>query len=251
MYNGYEDDPELLAAIEASLLEHPAYHSEDDALARAMAEALGEDYVRPADQTRYGSLYNNNPVTREEMLDRKASAQSYQAELKADHDKQVAEQYATKRVNRKQNMLYELAKKIENYADTLKSEITALNPKMRLNPNRPEHRYLLDEIETKQIAIQTKINNYNALAQDIRQWADRNASTTLKYMSTDLIDFFNTEDIEKANIEIGDYDEFVDTYIRTYDDDDANNYGGRKKPRRKSRAKRGTKKQRKSRKSRR
>ncbi len=230
MYNGYEDDPELLAAIEAS---------------------LDEPHVRAADQTRYGSLYNDNPVTREEMLDQKARAQSYQAELNADHAQREAAEYATKRVNRKKNMLYMLATKIENYADTLKSEITALNPKMRLNPNRPEHRNLLDEIETKQIAIQTKINKYNALAQDIRQWADRNASTTLKYMSTDLIDFFNTEDLEKAKIEIGDYDEFVDTYIRTYDDDDANNYGGRKKPRRKSRAKRGTKKQRKSRKSRR
>lgn len=245
MYNGYEDDPELLAAIEASLLEHPAYHSENDALAIAMAASLGEDYVRPADQTRYGSLYGNRHLTREEMLDRTASAQSYQAELKADYDKQVAEQYATKRVNRKKDMLYMLAKEIENYAAGLKLEIDALRPTIRLNPNRPEHRELLDKIETKQIVIHTKINKYNALAQDIRQWADRNASNNLKYKSDEFLEYANLPDVDLSA-----YDEFADASV-PFDENGYNSSGGRKKPRRKSRAKRGTKKQRKSRKSRR
>jgi hypothetical protein len=245
MYNGYEDDPELLAAIEASLLEHPAYHSEDDALARAMAASLGEDYVRPADQTRYGSLYGNRHVTREEMLDQKARTQSYQAELEADFAKREAMKYADARVNKKKHVIYALAEEIENYANTLKPEIIALNPTMRLNPNRPEHRELLDKIETKQLAIQTKINKYNALAQDMRQWADRNASNNLKYTSGELIEYANLPDVDLSA-----YDEFVDASV-PFDENGYYSSGGRRKPRRKSRAKRGTKKQRKSRRSRR
>lgn len=242
MYNDYEDDPELLAAIEESLRQGSSASamaprsSYDDDLARAMAESLGEDYVRPADQTIFGSLYGNRYATREEELDRKASAQAYQAELEADHNQQVAEQYATKRVNRKQNMLHELAEKIENYANNvLKYPIDEkTGNKKFINLNRPEHKHILNEI-----------NKYNALAQNIRKWADRNASNNLKYTSDELISYANLRDVDLSA-----YDEFVDVFVPV-DEDGYYSSGGRRKPRRKSRAKRGTKKQRKSRKSRR
>ena len=194
----YDYDAELAAALAAS---------EEDYNNR-YKRSYDYDGTRAADLPQYGSLqgnlnyYSSDARSRQDEYMRQLDEEFAEIEMR-----KQAEIYATN----KKDILYELASEIDKYANTFNNKINALNPTIRLNPNRPEHKVLLDNINKQKAQLREEMDEFHTLANEIRGWTDDNKGNKSKFRSdsthySNLLSKFFAETLTDKD----EYKDFVD-----------------------------------------